>query len=44
MVLKKLREHQNAEVDAMLAKLDELRILPLMTFQYDWNEEILCQF
>jgi hypothetical protein len=40
--MKKLREHQNAKVDAMLNHLDEWRILPLMTFQHNWNEEILC--
>jgi len=44
VVLKSLQEFDHPKVTALIAKLEEWRILPLMTFQMDWNEEILYQF
>jgi hypothetical protein len=44
VVLDSLKQHNHPEIDALVSKLDEWRILPLMTFQKPWNAEIICQF
>jgi hypothetical protein len=35
--LSSLQGHHHPEVDALIAKLEEWRILPLMTFKHNWN-------
>jgi hypothetical protein len=32
----------NPEIHRLVADLDAWRLLPLMTFQHNWNEEIIC--
>jgi hypothetical protein len=34
----------NPKIHRLVADLDAWRLLPLMTFQHNWNEEIICQF
>jgi hypothetical protein len=40
--LSSLQGHHHPEVDALIAKLEEWHILPLMTFKHSWNIEIIC--
>jgi len=39
-----LQSHNHPEIDALIQRLEDWCILPLMTFKHDWNSEILCQF
>jgi hypothetical protein len=34
----------NPDIHRLVADLDACRLLPLMTFQHNWNDEIICQF
>jgi hypothetical protein len=34
----------NPDIYRLVADLDAWRLLPLMTFQHNWNDEIICQF
>lgn len=43
-VRESIERHDHPDLNPMLAKLDEWRILPLMTFKHHWNTEILMQF
>jgi hypothetical protein len=42
--LNSLKGHYHAEIDALIERLEEWRILPLMTFKHEWNIEVICQF
>jgi len=44
VVLKSLQEFNHPKVTILIHKLEEWRILPLMTFEKNWNEEIIFQF
>jgi len=41
VVLKSLQEFNHPEVNALINRLEEWRILPLMTLEKNWNDEII---
>jgi hypothetical protein len=44
VVIDSLHHHNHPEINDLVTKLDEWCLLPLMTFEKSWNEEIICQF